>query len=87
MRKGLIVSNFVISDGVSNQGVLDKIRGVDTYFQQKQTCPDLQVKPDKFVTAKFRVENQCPLPQLYIGLPAPTNAISVKTETTETTTA
>ena len=34
MRKGPIVSNFVISDGVSNQGVLDKIRGVDTYFQQ-----------------------------------------------------
>ena len=52
--------------GVPGQGVLDKIRGVDTDFQpwtlQEQTCPDLQVKPDKFVTVKFRVENQCPLP-------------------------
>ena len=56
------------------QGVLDKIRGVDTDFQpwilQWQTCPDLQLKSDKFVTVKFRVENQCPLPQFYIGLPA-----------------
>ena len=46
--------------------MLDKIRGVDTDFQpwilQQQTCPDLQVKPDKFVTVKFWVENECPLP-------------------------
>ena len=49
-----------------DQGALDKIGGVGPDFQpwilQQQTCPDLQVKPGKFVTVKFRVENQCPLP-------------------------
>ena len=49
-----------------SQGVLDKIRGVDTDFQpwilQQQTCPDLQVKPGKFVAVKFRVETELPLP-------------------------